>query len=93
MKNTQPLEETAEVKVEALEARPRKAELQKAEPPKAEKPEAPTFTIEQLRADARALFGIAQSTYDGATHGLDRDQMFTVEAMKEHIERWLKEEY
>ena len=57
----------------------------------AAKPAEPTFTIEQLRPDARVLFGISQSTYDGATHGLTGE--FTVKAMREHIDNWLKEEY
>lgn len=51
----------------------------------------PTFSVAQLRASARNLFGISQSTYDGATDGLTGE--FTVEAMREHIEKWLKEEY
>ncbi len=57
----------------------------------AEKPAEPTFSVEQLRPSARNLFGISQSTYDGATDGLTGE--FTVAAMREHIEKWLKEEY
>ena len=70
--------------VEAVE------KIEKAETVAA-KPAEPTFTIRQLRPDARALFGISQSTYDGATHGLTGE--FTVEGMREHINKWLKEEY
>lgn len=50
-----------------------------------------TFTVAQLRQSARILFGISQSTYDGATDGLTGE--FTVTAMREHIEKWLKEVY
>ena len=57
----------------------------------AEKSAEPTFSVEQLRPSARNLFGISQSTYDGATDGLTGE--FTVAAMREHIEKWLKEEY
>jgi len=53
----------------------------------------PTFTAAQLRSSARSLFGISQSTYDGATDGVDPEQLFTVEAMRKHIDKWLKEEY
>lgn len=51
----------------------------------------PEFTIDQLRESARALFGISVSTFDGATHGMDGE--FTVRAMRDHIEKWLREEY
>ena len=57
----------------------------------AERPAEPTFSVEQLRPSARNLFGISQSTYDGATDGLTGE--FTVAAMREHIEKWVKEEY
>jgi len=53
----------------------------------------PVFTVAQLRPSARNLFGISQSTYDGATCDIDPEQTFTVEAMREHIDKWLKEEY
>ena len=59
----------------------------------AERPAEPTFSVEQLRPSARNLFGISQSTYDGATASIDREQTFTVDGMRQHIERWLKEEY
>ena len=51
----------------------------------------PVFTIEQLRRDALTLFGVSTSTYDGATHGMSGS--YTVKAMAEHIDKWLKEEY
>ena len=48
----------------------------------------PKFTIERLRASCIKLFGITASTFDGATYGLTGQ--FTVDAMKEHIDKWLK---
>ncbi len=51
----------------------------------------PTFTIDALRASARNLFGVSQSTYDAATSRLHG--CFTVESMKQEIEKWLKEGY
>ena len=58
---------------------------------KAAAPAEPTFTIDQLRQSARVLFGVSVSTYDGATDGLSGE--FTVQDMKNHINKWLKEEY
>lgn len=71
--------------VEATTAKTEQAEEQ------VKKPAEPTYTVEQLRQSARNLFGVSQSTYDGATYGLTGE--FTVEAMRKHIENWLKEEY
>ena len=51
---------------------------------------APKFTVEQLRPHALDLFGVTQSTYAGATHNLDGE--YTVEEMKNHIDKWLKKE-
>ena len=73
----------AQSPVEAAEA--------KVEETQAAAPAEPTFTIDQLRQSARVLFGISVSTYDGATDGLTGE--FTVQDMKNHIEKWLKEEY
>ena len=47
---------------------------------------APKFTIEKLRSNCLALFGVTSSTFDGATHGLDGE--FTVEEIKNTIEKW-----
>lgn len=77
-----PVEAATEKKVE---------EKPEVKPAVAARPKEPTFTVAQLRPSARNLFGISQSTYDGATDGLTGE--FTVEAMREHIEKWLKEEY
>jgi len=51
---------------------------------------APKFTVEKLGAHALELFGVSQSTYAGATHNLDGE--YTVEEMKDHIDKWLKKE-
>lgn len=75
--------------VEAVEAKA-------VRPVAASKPTArsePTFTVAQLRPSARTLFGVSQSTYDGATASIDGEKTFTVAEMRNHIERWLKEEY
>lgn len=61
-----------------------------AEPMNAARREA-VFTVAQLRPDARVLFGVSQSTYDGATDGIEPDKLFTVSAMRDHINKWLKE--
>jgi hypothetical protein len=73
---------------EAADIANEKAE--QAEPDKQARHEA-VFTAAQLRPDARALFGVSQSTYDGATNGIGPDETFTVNAMREHINKWLKE--
>lgn len=46
----------------------------------------PKFTVERLRRDCRALFGVTVSTYDGATYGLSEE--YTVEEMRNHIQKW-----
>lgn len=76
MKKARPPVEAAEAKVDQA---------------KETAPAEPTFTVEQLRPSARSLFGVSQSTYDGATDGLIGE--FTVEAMRKHIDEWLKEVY
>lgn len=83
MKKVQPPIEAAAVKEEPV------AEV-------AVKPAArtePSFTKAQLRPSARKLFGISQSTYDGATASIGDERMLTVEEMRRHIDHWLKEEY
>lgn len=91
MKKEQPPVEAVETKeVKVVEAeRPALT----ARPVTATKSAEPTFTVAQLRPSARKLFGISQSTYDGATDGIGPDEQFTVAAMREHIDKWLKEDY
>lgn len=85
MKKAQPpVEAVTETEAKAVEA---------AQPVEAAKPAEPTFTVMQLRPNVRVLFGISQSAYDGATHGVDPERKFTVDAMKKHIEKWMKEGY
>ena len=78
--------ETTEVKAAEAE-RP----VLTARPVAAAKSAEPTFTVAQLRPSARKLFGISQSTYDGATDGIGPEEQFTVGAFpfrKEDIRRW-----
>ena len=49
---------------------------------------APKFTIEKLRSNCVALFGVTSSTFDGATHGLNGE--YTVDEMKNAIQKWQK---
>jgi len=51
---------------------------------------APAFPIGQLRRDCLALFGVTQSTFDGAAYGMEG--AFTIAGMKRHIEGWLNNE-
>lgn len=44
------------------------------------------FTIEKLRQNCLALFGVTTSTFDGATLGYDGE--YSVEEIKKAIERW-----
>ena len=56
-----------------------------------EKAEAtPKFTIEKLRENCYAVFGISKSTFDGATYGLNGE--YTVSEIKNAIEKWQKKE-
>jgi hypothetical protein len=55
----------------------------KSEPTASSKP---TFTLDRLRKDCHKLFGITESTYDGATFGLSGE--YTVEALRNVIEKW-----
>ncbi len=49
-----------------------------------------TFTYDSLRKGSRKLFGITQSTFDGATNDIDQSQKYSVEEIKTHIDEWLK---
>lgn len=49
-----------------------------------------TFTLGQLRAHSRELFGVSTSTFDGATSGLDISAEYTKERIKTTIETWGK---
>lgn len=48
----------------------------------------PKYSIEELRSNCVALFGVTSSTFDGATYGLNGD--YTVDEMKQVIEKWQK---
>ena len=60
-------------------------QVEKTEP----KPKGVKFSVAELRVYAREVFGVSQSTFDGATCGAQGD--FTVDEMKKLIEDWLKE--
>lgn len=65
--------------------------MAKETPATVEKAEAkPKFSIEKLRQNCYAVFGVSQSTFDGATYGIDGE--FTVEEMKNAIEKWQNKE-
>lgn len=81
MKKIEPTAEAVDVKTE---------KTAHAEPDMQTRPES-VFTVAQLRPDARVLFGVSQSTFDGATDGIEPDKLFTVSAMRDHINKWLKE--
>ena len=88
-----PVQQDGDVTTTGTVTPPQKAAEKDVKVGKAAKPAEPTFSIAQLRPSARTLFGVSQSTYDGAVSGLDHESMFTVEDMRRHIKKWLKEEY
>jgi len=57
-----------------------------------EKPEAGKgereFSYDVLKANARKLFGVSPSTFEGITTGMEGGK-YTVSKMKEVIEKWL----
>lgn len=50
----------------------------------------PRFTLEKLRENCNQLFGVTDSTFAGASAGLNGE--FTVNEMKSIISVWLKKE-
>ena len=50
----------------------------------------PKFPLEKLRENCLKLFGVTQSTFDGAVHGLSAE--FTVSEMKKIIAVWQNKE-
>lgn len=48
------------------------------------------FPVERLRENCGKLFGISQSTFDGAAYGLNGE--YTVKEMKSLIEKWKTKE-
>lgn len=51
---------------------------------------APKFSVIRLREKCLKLFGVTQSTFDGATYGLNGE--YTVEEMKTIIAKWQDKE-
>lgn len=65
--------------------------MAKETPATVEKAEAkPKFSIEKLRQNCYAVFGISKSTFDGATYGLNGE--YTVSEIRNAIEKWQKKE-
>lgn len=50
----------------------------------------PKFSLEKLRENSLELFGVTQSTFDGAAHGLNGE--YTVSDMKKIIAAWQNKE-
>ncbi|TCX51929.1 MULTISPECIES: hypothetical protein [unclassified Dehalobacter] len=46
------------------------------------------FPLAALRKECRRLYDISASTFDGATAGLRPDKEYTVEEVKNAIEKW-----
>ena len=55
-------------------------------------PAAPKFKLEELRKHRLNLFGVEACAFDGATFGMDPEGEYTVEEIKDTIERWGKKE-
>lgn len=49
---------------------------------------AKAFPLSVLRKECRKLFDVSTSTFDGATCQLDQNQEYTVEEIKNTIEKW-----
>jgi hypothetical protein len=73
-------------KNEKLKAEASAVQEKSSSAPKASDTQEPLFSLECLRADCLAVFGVTQSTFDGATFGLKGE--FTISAIKEIIEAW-----
>ena len=50
----------------------------------------PVFSVERLKENCVKLFGVSQSTFDGAAYGLSGE--YTVKEMKSLIEKWKTKE-
>ncbi|MDO4301643.1 MAG: hypothetical protein Q4D26_09675 [Clostridia bacterium] len=50
------------------------------------------FKLSKLRENARALFDVSTSTFDGATCSLGDDKEYTKTEVKNIIDKWLKKE-
>lgn len=61
----------------------------KAAPPVPKAEVGRKIPIEKLRRSCVKLFGVAPSTFDGATVDLPAGSKYTVEEMQAHIDKWL----
>lgn len=50
----------------------------------------PVFSVERLKENCAKLFGVSQSTFDGAAYGLSGE--YTVKEMNSLIEKWKTKE-
>lgn len=50
----------------------------------------PKFKLSKFRDNARALFNISSSTFDGATSELDTEKEYSKSEVKKVIDTWLK---
>lgn len=50
--------------------------------------QAKEYSLSVLRRECRKLFDVSTSTFDGATCGMDQDMEYTVEEIKNTIEKW-----
>lgn len=50
----------------------------------------PVFHLSSLRQNCRKLFQVSDSTFAGATHGLDPNKEYSVESIKKKIDDWKK---
>lgn len=66
--------------------KPKETEIKERETVK----QPPKFPLEKLRENCLKLFGVTQSTFDGASHGLSGE--YTVSEMKKIIAVWQNKE-
>lgn len=48
----------------------------------------PRFSVAELRARSRTIFGVSQSTFDGAMLRSNKDVKYTIAEVKEIIAKW-----
>lgn len=65
------------------------ASKNKTETPAAAAEAGRKIPVDKLRRSCVKLFGVAPSTFDGATVGIPDGSRYTVEEMRAHIDKWL----
>lgn len=56
------------------------------------KTDRPKFSVAKLRENCKKLFGVTTSTFDGATHNIEKSKNYSIAEMKKIIEDWKKKE-